>query len=220
MHVSGLDAALLHGWIEPQDVLRKEELLCRGEAARMMHEFLLRELGEADEEDWGVAKELKDLYDCRVCVRHVAQMVQKGIMQPQDGQFGIRNHIFAEEAVKEIDRLWKPWERLGTPVTEKVIRAGGVVPHRVSMAEARHMMEECGDIWFWDVRTVGEYAAGHPRGAKSFPLLQLLEHPGKAAPDPNAPVFLGCDGGYRSEIAAWRLTEAGFQQVYYFGWED
>lgn len=70
------------GWLEPQDLLEAEKPLIRRQAARILHEFLRKECGEADEADWGSAGKLADLYDCRVCVNHVAQVYAKGIMGP------------------------------------------------------------------------------------------------------------------------------------------
>ncbi len=70
------------GWLDPQDLLEAEKPLLRRQAARILHEFLRKECGEADEADWGSAGELADLYDCRVCVNHVAQVYAKGIMGP------------------------------------------------------------------------------------------------------------------------------------------
>ena len=218
--VDGMETGLLHGWLEPQDVTRKEEFICRGDAARILHEFVQRELGEADEEDWGAAKELKDLYDCRVCVKHVAQMVCKGIMTAKDGVFARGEHVTCLEAREAFQRLWDPEARRAEVEKTAVSPKEGNAPKKLTKEEAMRMLKECAGIRFWDVRTPGEHAAGSPEGAENLPLLQLISHPERAASDLETPILLGCDGGYRSEMAALRLKDAGYVNVSYFGWKS
>ncbi|MBP5282290.1 MAG: rhodanese-like domain-containing protein [Lachnospiraceae bacterium] len=115
-----LSLARRHGWVEPQDVTLAEQPIHRNDAARIVHEFLRRELGEADEENWDAAKGLKDLYDCRACVAHVAQVFAKGIMEAQSGDagmpgtaapaeiFGMRRTITQDEAeMIAVRTVWK-----------------------------------------------------------------------------------------------------------------
>lgn len=68
------------GWLEDMDVTHCDEPLQRKSAARILHEFMRIELKEADEEDISPAKKLRDLYDCRICAKHVMQVYTKGIM--------------------------------------------------------------------------------------------------------------------------------------------
>lgn len=215
-----METGLLHGWLEPQDALRKEEFICRGDAARILHEFMRRELGEADEEDWGAAKEIKDLYDCRVCVKHVAQMVCKGIMTAKDGVFARGKHVTCLEAREAFQRLWDHGTRLAADKKMVLFRELENTPKKLTEEEALRTLKECGNVQFWDVRTPGEFAAGSPEGARNFPLLQLIAHPEQAASDLETPILLGCDGGYRSEMAALRLKDAGYVNVSYFGWKS
>ena len=56
--------------------------ITRKQAAIIIHEFMRKVLLEEDESDVSAARELKDLYDCRVCVKHIEQMYVKGIMTP------------------------------------------------------------------------------------------------------------------------------------------
>ena len=56
--------------------------ITRKQAAIIIHEFMRKVLLEEDEPDVSAARELKDLYDCRVCVKHIEQMYVKGIMTP------------------------------------------------------------------------------------------------------------------------------------------
>ncbi|MCQ2584583.1 MAG: glycoside hydrolase family 27 protein [Treponema sp.] len=80
------------------------EQIDRRHVAASVHQYLLESIGEKDEENWDAAKELKDLYDCRVCVTHIAQMYVKGIMPallPDDKIWGTREPVDSDE-LKEI----------------------------------------------------------------------------------------------------------------------
>lgn len=54
----------------------------RRAAAEIVHGFLKDVLKEKDIADISPAAVLRDLYDCRVCVNHIAQVYLKGIMDP------------------------------------------------------------------------------------------------------------------------------------------
>lgn len=68
------------GWLEDMDITGKDEPLLKKNAARIIHEFMRIELREADFEGVSAATKLRDLYDCRVCTKHVMQVYAKGIM--------------------------------------------------------------------------------------------------------------------------------------------
>ena len=68
------------GWLEYMDIVDKDEPLLRKHAARIVHEFMRIELQEPDLEDVSAATRLRDLYDCRVCTKHVMQVFAKGII--------------------------------------------------------------------------------------------------------------------------------------------
>jgi rhodanese-related sulfurtransferase len=93
---------------------------------------------------------------------------------------------------------------------------------RISPEEALALMQEEGYLYV-DVRSVQEFAGGHPRGAFNVPLVLL----GPQGPRPN-PDFLavmerrfpketklvvGCQSGGRSIQAAAILQGAGFQNL-------
>ena len=244
----GMEAALRHGWLQPQDLAVCEEPIRRNAVARILHEFLLRELGEDDEKSWGKARELKDLYDCRTCVNHVAQAVCKGIMLPEGLVFGMQRTISRREAKDMIERALVPEKRVAqfagdAPMNgasaegserDKAGRAlackaegmegnaGSMADaaRRLSKEEAQTLLQSGERLSFYDVRTKGEYDRSHWEGARNLPLLQLLADPTLAGEDPDVLILLGCDGGYRSEMAARCLSQAGYQRVRYFGWEE
>ena len=234
---NGFEIALSHGWLSPQDGQQADEPMRRSDAARILHEFLRWELGEPDEVDWGIAKELKDLYDCRVGAAHVAQMVCKGIMTAEGQVFGGKEPCDRADAEETIERLLHPSKRqitASTRLQDSMKQLTDSLKHMPTMepetehsknaavkltpSEAKKLLQERKEPLFLDVRTAGEFEIFHLEGAKSLPLLQLMTNPSCVGGNRKRPILLGCDGGYRSEIAADCLSDAGYEEVYYFGW--
>jgi rhodanese-related sulfurtransferase len=92
---------------------------------------------------------------------------------------------------------------------------------RVSPAEARDLMDKEGYVYV-DVRSLPEFAAGHPQGAYNVPLMNL--GPGGMTPNPeflkvmgafprDAKLIVGCKAGGRSARAASMLESAGYTGV-------
>ena len=93
---------------------------------------------------------------------------------------------------------------------------------RVSPEEARDLMSKEGYVYL-DVRSVPEFAAGHPTGAYNVPLLDM--GPGGMAPNPDflavveksfpreAKLVVGCKAGGRSAKAAAVLEQAGYMSL-------
>jgi rhodanese-related sulfurtransferase len=93
---------------------------------------------------------------------------------------------------------------------------------RISPEEARDLMDKEGYAYL-DVRSVPEFAAGHPTGAYNIPLLHL--GPAGMTPNPDflavveksfprdAPLVVGCKAGGRSAKAGAVLAQAGFTSV-------
>lgn len=93
---------------------------------------------------------------------------------------------------------------------------------RVSPAEAKKLIDDEGYIYL-DVRSVPEYAAGHPAGAHNVPLMH--SGPGGMRPNPDfldvvlalypkdAKLVVGCRSGQRSAKAAEMLAGAGYTQL-------
>lgn len=75
---------LNNGWLEYEDELFRNDPINRKVIARIIHMYLLKERGIADIQDISKAQVLHDLYDCRVCVNHVAQIYLRGIMNAKD----------------------------------------------------------------------------------------------------------------------------------------
>lgn len=83
----------------------------------------------------------------------------------------------------------------------------------ISAEEARAIMKKEKPLLL-DVRTPGEFSAGHIEGAKLLPLQQLSKRIGELEEYKNKPVVVYCRSGNRSIPAAQVLIQNGFKQVY------
>ncbi|MBP5222698.1 MAG: rhodanese-like domain-containing protein [Lachnospiraceae bacterium] len=205
------------GWLNAQNLLEAEKPLQRMAAAGILHEFLKRELGEKDTGDWSAAQKLKDLYDCRICVNHIAQVYEKGIMEAKhigsELIFAGRETLSVKESLEILDRLFDRRRRIADASKEaerKQPEDGLGEIRRIPLQEVLQIPEAV----LLDVRSKAEYESGHRDGFRNFPLLDLLEHPEKAADGRERIIVTACGEGYRSEIAARRLLETGYENVY------
>ncbi len=81
------------GWLEAEDELYPDRDISRKNVARILHMYLLKVRLISDLPDISRASALKDLYDCRICANHVAQVYLRGIMN-------------AKNLLKEGEFLW------------------------------------------------------------------------------------------------------------------
>jgi len=93
---------------------------------------------------------------------------------------------------------------------------------RVSPEEAKQLIDDEGYVYV-DVRSLPEFAAGHPAGAYNVPLMH--QAPAGMTPNPDflgvmektfpktAKLVVGCKAGGRSARAAAVLEAAGFTDV-------
>ena len=77
-------SGLEKGWLEYEDKLYSEDPVVRKNVARIIHMYLLKEKGMRDLTSIHKAEVLHDLYDCRVCANHIAQVFMRGIMDAKD----------------------------------------------------------------------------------------------------------------------------------------
>ncbi|MBE6023746.1 MAG: rhodanese-like domain-containing protein [Cellulosilyticum sp.] len=218
-----------NGWLEEADILWANKAIERRVAARIIHQFLRKECREMDEADWNLARQLGDLYDCRTCVNHVAQVFVKGVMGVKSEHkvnekamdkkygtlFGMRDFITYEEAYKIVERMFKKELRIMPGVLEKDL----LKTVRLSFEEAMLLVDKKHSLLI-DVRTQNEYEENHLPHALSIPLATILKNPYVPNLNQAVPMLLYCKHGYNSEIAANCLVEAGYEKVYYFGLSD
>lgn len=81
----------------------------------------------------------------------------------------------------------------------------------VSADEARRLLARGAVVI--DVRTPGEFQAGHLPQALNIPLSELRDQIGWNVTDRNHPVLVHCQAGGRSEIARRRLKQMGYTNV-------
>ena len=81
------------GWLEEADQLYPDAAISRKNVARILHQYLLKVRNIPDIGDIYEAYKLKDLFDCRICANHVAQVYLRGLMD-------------AKNLMKEGEFLW------------------------------------------------------------------------------------------------------------------
>ena len=81
------------GWLEAEDELYPDRDISRKNVARILHQYLLKVRNIPDIGDISEAYKLKDLFDCRICANHVAQVYLRGLMD-------------AKNLMKEGEFLW------------------------------------------------------------------------------------------------------------------
>ena len=81
------------GWLEEGDQLYPDAAISRKNVARILHQYLLKVRNIPDIGDISEAYKLKDLFDCRICANHVAQVYLRGLMD-------------AKNLMKEGEFLW------------------------------------------------------------------------------------------------------------------
>lgn len=71
------------GWLEDQDERFPDARLNRQTAARIIHQFIKLECAVPDFTDIAPALRLQDLYNCRACAEHIAQVYTRGIIKEE-----------------------------------------------------------------------------------------------------------------------------------------
>jgi len=95
---------------------------------------------------------------------------------------------------------------------------------QITPSQAHEMIQKDANVIYLDVRTVPEFAAGHPQGGKNIPVV-FFSAPGQPAPNPDflkvvetnlpkdATIIIGCQAGGRSQRAAEIMAQAGYANV-------
>ena len=79
----------------------KDAVLTRKMCAKIIHEYLQKSMHEPDEIGIEKAYFIKDLFDCRTCANHIAQVYLKGIMDV----FVIDKDLILFMPEKEVDEV-------------------------------------------------------------------------------------------------------------------
>lgn len=204
-----MNYALHKGIIEDYDMTNISNPIERRSAARIVHETLLMEFREKDEDEWSAAETLSDLYTCHTCVIHIAQMYVKGIMLGRDNSvFDVHGSITYAEAAAIVVRMLDKKQRI--PQTEgRVIKIKSLSPD-----EAWELMLNNSRAMLIDVRTSEEYMIGHIFGGICIPLNDISNNPFSVCENKDTPIILYCQKGYKSSLAAQTLIDVGYSKIY------
>ena len=92
--------------------------------------------------------------------------------------------------------------------------------------QAAHARLKGGEYVYLDVRTVEEFQAGRPAGARNVPLLNADQDSGRMVPNPafldsvekvlpkDAKIIVGCKSGGRSASACQVMAQAGYKHLW------
>lgn len=87
----------------------------------------------------------------------------------------------------------------------------------ITSEEAKNMMDQEDSLIIVDVRTQEEYDAGYIEGAVLIPDFDIETKAESLLPDKDATILVYCRSGRRSALAAQKLVELGYQNIYDFG---
>ena len=100
--------------------------------------------------------------------------------------------------------FWLVWKRLIAP------KLSGVK----SMSASEYLNFRHEDHTLLDVRSLGEWQSGHPSKATHIALGEINSRMGELPKD--KPLIVVCASGNRSAMAATKLAQSGFDDVYNF----
>ena len=88
---------------------------------------------------------------------------------------------------------------------------------RISMDEAKALMEESEGYILLDVRTKEEYESGYIPGAINIPLSDINENVVSSLPDKSQMILVYCRSGNRSRQASDKLSKLGYTNIIEIG---
>ena len=93
----------------------------------------------------------------------------------------------------------------------------GVI-QRVDFARAKELLDSRPEAVLLDVREEAEYITGHAQNAVLLPVDELTDETAMdVIPELSTPVLVYCRSGYRSNVAAHRLEDYGYEEIYDLG---
>ena len=206
-----MDKAVEMGLAEDLDCENAEAPITRKATAKLLHEALLKIYAE-DDVEWSVAENLKDLYTCRTCVMHIAQVYVKGIMPAKGDVFDLDNLVTRGEAAEFVARIIAPDMRtkINTAVEASEIQS-------ISYEEAQIVLKENDLAILVDVRDKIEREKGYIEGSISIPLDEIISGVGALPEDKNTTLIIYCTSGMKSKKACAMLLEMGYVNVFDMG---
>lgn len=203
-----MDYALHKCIIEDYDMTNRYNPIERRSAARIVHEALMTEFSERDQEEWSAAEQLIDLYSCHTCVMHIAQVYVKGIMlSREDNVFDVKGNLTLSEAAAIVVRMLIREARI-PQIRDSVLKSKMLHPD-----DAWELLQDRRSMLV-DVRTQEEYKQAHIDGSICIPLHDIINNPFAVCIRKDTPIVLYCQKGYKSSLAAQTLIDAGYSRIY------
>lgn len=203
--------ALSKGIIDDYDMINIDNPIERRRLARIVHLVLLTKLKEDDQEDWLAAEDLSDLYSCKSCLMHIAQLYVKGIMDGKTVEdkkiFDLKGNISVKEAITVIERTLDKKKR--SPRAKG--RESKVI--NISSDEARKLMSDHKAVLI-DLRSNEEYQKNNIGGSLNIPLIDISKNPYCLYEYKDRLIILYCQRGSKSLLGANLLIEAGYSNIY------
>jgi len=88
---------------------------------------------------------------------------------------------------------------------------------KITVEEAKEIMEGSEAFILLDVRTPSEFTEGHINNATLLPLDDILELAAEVLPDKDTIILVYCRSGNRSKTASMQLLGLGYTKVFDFG---
>lgn len=89
---------------------------------------------------------------------------------------------------------------------------------RIDFKQAKELLDARPDAVLLDVREEAEYITGHAANAVLLPVDELTDETAMdAIPEQDTPVLVYCRSGYRSNVAAHKLEDFGYTEIYDLG---
>ena len=89
---------------------------------------------------------------------------------------------------------------------------------KIGFAEAKAILDSRPEAVLLDVREEAEYITGHAVDARLLPVDELTDETAlDQIPSLSAPVLVYCRSGYRSNVAAHKLQDFGYEEIYDLG---
>ena len=145
------------------------------------------------------------MYSCRTCVQHISQVYVKGIIDPfQPTYFNVTGPLTHAEAAVILLRMIDSTKRKPRMKRENTAVAA------LTPDQATALFEEHKKAQLLDVRSQEEYQESHLPNSVSAP----LETMSQLNLEKETPLVLYCQKGFKSQLAAELLIEAGYLHVY------
>ena len=210
--------------IDDYDIERLNYCITRKQAARIVHNYIKITLKEHDEKDINIATVLKDLYDCNVCVNHVAQVYIKGIMDyiiiNGDYIFDMNRYISNDEANSIVERVYD--------IEKRIIRVDNVVYietdnsyNKPVLIKSSYVRSNVFDdtILLIDLRNEAEYINDNICNSVNMRLIDIINSKYDILFKDKTIVII-CNNGYQSLIAANYISDITNNKVMYCGLND